>query len=377
MNRKTLHTMKKMMAGVMATALVVSGMIVMPKTVEAAERTDVYEDKIVYEDKDLDNTAYNITEYWSKDSKKVPTKAGYFFGGWYVAGAEAGTYEALSEEDAAKATSDTSVYAKFVPSYVMSVKAQNEAGTKKGDDVVNAEDDSKSDYTSLRVVSAVDSDDYQKVGFKILLNNDPNNDLGTLETTKGYTGLKVSGQENPVTPQQLFGQQAAYMMVWRLDGIKDAQDAKIINVTPYWITKDGTKVEGLTKYVHVEDGYEKYVNIPINLCDNPVMMAAGLLSITYDNAVLTLKDVEYGVFDEDKMEYSDKGDSIKFVGNAAEVNKNIAADGIYANLRFSIKEGSTYEGAGTGNFLTFEVNGEQFCDWDEDLVDVDAWDIQY
>lgn len=372
MNRKNLF--KKLIAGVAAVAMVVTCSVIVPANVDAAVA-----DTVTYEN------VSNISTYRSGATYTAPTKSGYFFGGWY----DADGGKALTEEQANEATS---AYAKFVPSYVLSVKVQNEAGTGANDDKQN--EDGTYDRTSIRMVSAVDSWDYQKVGFKVLLNNDEsklvvNEDGSPLETTKGYTGLKVSGKTEPVTAKQLFGKAAEYLMVWRLDDIADANDAKILNITPYWITADGTKVEGLTKYAHVEDGYKKLVNIPINLCDDAVKMAAGLLEMTYDSDNLEVYGVEYGLFDSDKMAYSDKGGSIKFVGNVEVEDGDIAANGIYVNVRFSVKatvaEGVTkWKGTGESDFLTFEVNGEQFCNWNEELlVDdknvslIDAWDIQY
>lgn len=383
MNRKSLF--KKLIAGVATVAMVVSCVVAMPKTAEAAtEYTIVHEedDGVTY----ISN--YQMKDYWKADSKTAPTMPGYFFGGWYTT-TDNQTFTAVEGVNEAV----EGAVAKFVPSYVMSVKVQNEANTTANNDVINEEDDTKSDRTSIRVVSAVDSDDYQKVGFTILLNNwlevttkdEEGNEL-PLETTKGYAFLWANGEK--VYPDKLFGAAAEHLMVWRLDDIADANDGLIINITPYWITADGTKVEGLTKYAHVEDGYKKLVNIPINLCDDAVKMAAGLLEMTYASDNLEVYGVEYGLFDSDKMAYSDKGGSIKFVGNVEVEDGNIAANGIYVNVRFSLKEGVAedvkWKGTGVGDFLTFEVSGEQFCDWDEKLcVDdagvslIDAWDIQY
>ena len=41
-----------------------------------------------------------------------------------------------------------------------------------------------------------------------------------------------------------------------------------------------------------------------------------------------------------------------------------------------ISEGE-YPGAGKGTFLSFPVADENFCDWSEADVSIDAWDIQY
>ena len=318
----------------------------------------------------------DIAKYWSVDTKKAPTMPGYVFGGWYIK--SGGEYTALTETEVTK-TVDTdgkasipNTYAKFVPAQVASVKAQNAYGTK-ADDGVNA---------SLRVVSAVDSKEYQKVGFTILVNN--KNKLttesgGELETTQIYSGLKVEGDSSsPYSAEDLFGGPAAYLSVWRVDGIKDKYDAKIFNVTPYWITMDGTKVDGLSKYVHVEDGYRGYISVPINLCDTPDV-AAGEVTITYPEGLTLVEDkVEFdGVFPGSEATfYDNKNGTIKIVGNAETVDAYNTDKSILVNLRFTA-DSSKYPGAGKGSFLSFTVSGEDFCDWNVNPVSIDAWDVQY
>lgn len=362
-----MNFMKKMAAVLCIAVIVMAGVVVAPVTADAAGATVFYE-------------ACDIGKYWSKSQKTAPIKDGYVFGGWYTKTTEGETtvYTALKEADIT--TDENGVanvedtYAKYVPAYVLSVKAQNESGTSKDDDK----------DSSVRVLSSVDCKDYQKVGFKILINN--KNELFTgesgtepLETTKVFTGLVVgTDTDNPLTPENIFGSESHFLSVWRLDGIANKFDAKIINVTPYWITMDGTKVEGLSKYVHVEDGYNGYISVPINLCDIKEV-AAGTLTMTYPSGLtLVANKVEFdGVFPKGEMSvYDDGNGTIKIVGNADTVNTVKVADGIFANLRFTADE-SVYSGAGKGTFLSFTVIDEKFCDWDEELITIDAWDIKY
>ncbi len=335
--------------------------------------TDTYRLKNPADAEDDGGVTYeslSMSSYWSTDKKTAPTKVGYVFGGWFTKSGN--TYTALKAaeittgNDGKANVSDT--YAKFVPAQVLSVKAQNASGT--------AANDSKA--ASVRVISALDSTDYQKVGFKVLVNN--KNDLGTLETTQIYNGLQVDGDSSsPYSASDIFGAPAAYLSVWRLDNIADKNDAKILNVTPYWITMDGTKVEGLTKYVHVEDGYMGYISVPVNLCDVKAI-AAGKVEIKYPAGLTLVKDkVEFdGVFKGAESAFYDDGNGIvRVAGNAETVNKAKTADGIFVNLRFKANSTSVYPGAGKGTFLTFGVTGEDFCDWSKNTISIDAWDVQY
>lgn len=374
---------KKILSGFMAVSMIVSAFIVLPTTVDATETTTyagVYEDIIIHEDR-----TDEFNKKWSAEEGKAqaPTKTGYVFGGWYK---ENGTddegekiYVALTESDATKIKTDeitSGVFAKFVPAYVLSVKAQIDEVAEKGAERTDEE------LGSIRLISSVDSKDYQKVGFDVLLANKTklytgeNNDQ-ELETTKIYTGLKVRNET--YEPTQIFGKQSTHLSVWRLDEIYAVNDAKIINVTPYWITKDGTKVYGLTKYVHVEDGYKEYISIPVNLCDTSAV-AAGMLTVTYPQGLSLVKDkVEFeGIFPESDMAYNDDGNgTIQFAGNVSTVGTLRDADGIYVNLRFKVDDDSEYSGVGKGDFLVFKVEDEQFCDWDEEPLTIDAWNIQY
>lgn len=358
MNKRISNAMKKLTVSVLAVIMVVSGIVIMPETVEAETGTD---DTVVYEDRTSDFQAY-----WKADgSGTAPSKAGYVFGGWYT-GNETDGYTALNVTTATAKLAEENltdgVIAKFVPSYVLSVKAQINEGVTKGDGKV----------ASIRIISSVDSKSYQKVGFEVLLNNaiplyqDENNT--PLETTRVYGGgLQVGSDATDVrTPRDLFGPASNYISVWRLDDIIDDNDTKIIYVRPYWITKDGTKVEGLAKYVHIEDGYNGYISIPINLY-TAELVAAGQLEMSYASDKIEIaKDangnmlVEYGKMFDEMAFNGDTAGSIKFVGNTSKATE-VAADDIYVNVRFKKTSESTYQGAGKGEFLTFTVNGEEFC----------------
>ena len=375
MSKRINDVIKKLTVSVLAVVMVVSGIVIMPETAEAETATA---DAVVYEDRTSD-----FQVKWKADgSGSAPSKAGYVFGGWFT-GNETDGYTALNVETATAKLAEENltegVIAKFVPSYVLSVKAQINEGVKKGDE----------EAASIRIISSVDSKSYQRVGFEVLLNNaiplyqDDNNT--PLETTRVYGGgLQVGNDTKDVrTPNQLFGPASKYISVWRLDDIIDDNDTKIIYVRPYWITKDGTKVEGLAKYVHVEDGYKGYISIPINL-HTAELVAAGQLEMSYESDKIEIaKDeagnmlVEYGKMFDEMAFNGDTAGSIKFVGNTSKATE-VSADDIYVNVRFKKTSESTYKGAGKGEFLTFTVNEEEFCNAAETMQEtVDAWDIKY
>ena len=338
---------KKLLAGFLAFALVASGIVVAPEKAEAA-------DTIVYE------TVADFAEL--KATKKAPAKAGYVFGGWYE---DAKGETALTEETVA--TAETA-YAKFVPDYVLSVKAQITTGTTK-----------ETDTTSLRVISSVDSTDYQKVGFKILVANDEEKQVkdgeAPTESVKVFTGLKASG--NVLTADKIFGAASAFLSTFRMDNIGKSSFGTVVYVQPYWKTMDGTVVEGLARFLHVEDSYMNYVSVPVNLTTGEAV-AAGALAMKYDSSVVKVVEngVEYGNVFEEMAHNDDKAGTIKFVGNGATVDVDAIADDLYANVRFEIIDES-YEGAASGTFLTFTVENEDFANWDEETVEIDAADVKY
>ena len=349
---------KKLTASVLAIGVVVTGIVVAPEQVDAA----IVADEVIYEE------GYDIKEYWDATNPEAPVKAGYVFGGWYSA-EEENAY--LTKEEAANATT---TYAKFVPAQVLSVKAQNKAGT--GDTVT--------DNTHVRIISSLDSKNYEKVGFDIWLANSVQlfkDDVEgePLETDKIYDGLLVGENKEEVHATTIFGGVSKYVSVWQLNNIDSAHWGKIIYVRPYWITMDGTKVEGLAKYVHIEDDYKGYISVPVNLLnkEDAAQVAAGAVNMTYTNAqgkdvALTFKEVETGRL-LPEMNYTQSGNVIKMVGNAKTVNDYNSAETLYANVRFIKPEDSA-----TDVDVDFTMNMGEFCNWGETEVTIDEkWDVKY
>lgn len=379
MNKKDIMSfIKKLTAGALVFGMTATGILVCPKQAEAA----VAEDKVIYEE------GYDITAYWNADSKTAPVKAGYVFGGWfktstanavgaeaYVNGGATSYYAPLkstelnTDEDADCDYTGTA-YAKFVPAQVLSVKAQNSAGIDE-----NTIKNISESPMYVRVMSSLDSTNYQKVGFEIELANSVPvlNNNNSLETTQVYTGAMVNNVSK--TANEIFGGESEYLSVWKLSKIDTPSNAsKIIYVRPYWYTMDGTKVEGLAKYVHIEDEYMDYISVPVNLLDSK-QVAAGAVNMTYDNTLELVTDnegnalLEAGrVLPEMSFSLDTANKTIKMIGNAATAGEYNTEETLYANIRFK------KPGADT----TFYMEMLQFCDWDEEPVRIiNTWDVKY
>ena len=391
MNKKQIMKFcKRIIAGASAIGMIVTGIVVYPKQAEAA----VAEDRVIF-----DSHTYSIQEHWNADANKriAPVREGYVFGGWFkqtdqnVEGAEAeiGTsnyYLPLTEAELNTDSDDEcdyegTAYAKFVPAQVLSVKAQNSDGVDK--DTIN---NIGQNPMYVRVMSSLDSANYEKVGFDIWLANKIQvlkkaegaaEATEPLETTKIYRGVMVkgaNGTQESKTANEIFGGVSKYVSVWQLSQIDVPDNAKlIIYVRPYWVTTDGTKVNGLAKYVHIEDEYLGYINVPVNLLGGE-KIAAGAVNVTYNGVdALELIAFEKGRI-LTNMDYYYTNKTIKMVGNTdlefGKYDEN--GETIYANLRF--KKPTT---DATINFNIVN-DTDKFCDWDENFVDVKkVWDSKY
>lgn len=232
-NRKVKQTMKKVCAGLFAAivfSVSINGECVQ---VKAADVTPVYGTEGTYEYKDEilhEEMTDTFKKVWNADSTKAvaPSKEGYVFGGWCTKDKGVDTYTMLNPTTAAEAAKEgsaTEVYAKFVPSYVMNVKAQVDSETgEKGRD--------RTATGSIRLVSSTDSTDYQKVGFRVFLKKGTqkvevkqtgDNAGQPLETNKVYNKLLISGETDSTKAKdanECFGTLARYFSVWKLEGIK-------------------------------------------------------------------------------------------------------------------------------------------------------------
>lgn len=335
--------LKNILAGFMAAILIVAGVAIAPSGEAKAAEVSVKEG-VQYEQRTVDG--------------KIPTMDGYFFGGWFEKGD--GTGKALSS-----VSNGQTLYAKFVPAHVMSVKSQNLAGTTL---------DSTS--TNTRFISAVDCADYQKVGFVINTGNVAKEK--EVDARKVYEKIYVttSASSTHYTPEGLFGAGAEYVTVLEMGGIPNTAWDRDFYLRPYWVTKDGTQVYGHAKYVRVGDGLgtDKYISVSLNLT-SAKDVAAGLLTLKYDTSKLDFAGYVKGrVFDEVLANETVDG-TVKCVANVSDITANGKANDTYMGLRFKVTD-TSYK-LGQGKFLQFSISDVDFCDKDENTVNMNVWNFQY
>ncbi len=356
------QVLKRTLAGVLCAAMAMTLFLF----AGSAEVQAAGEDVRVYQQVSVDT----CKEYMGK--KEAPIKEGYLFAGWIATVGETET-AVTGVDDEALTQSGVTVKAKFIPQQLAGVACQIKANAY--DEGVNS--------TELRIVSLADDGKYQAFGFNLyrrqwsIANQVYVEDTlcqysatskNPAETTDRYSGMY--GQDNALkTPVDLFGAKAEgfYFTTVRIGGIPKAVDQNsvydtcVFAIQPYWITADGTYVEGLMEYDRVSDGNKGIVNISVNI-KQAAAIAAGALNVEYDDSKFTFDSADFGrVFQEMKVDSNTTG-VVKCVGNVADITNNATdPNDIYINLRFTRKAGAAII---AGN-STFRVTDTDFCDKDE------------
>ena len=350
---------KHVVAGILTAVMLMTGVSILlnneAHATGLAEMPASEDDKVWY----VQTSGSDFKALYITQNKTAPTKEGYLFGGWYK---DQGSTVITAETAGDVADSDT-VYAKFVPAYVLSIKAQNYAATAETSDMTGS--------TTSRVVSSIDESLlYSEVGFEVEIKG---KDPVSVPITKVWKKLAVGTGESKKTYEasQIFGKTAKHFFVLNITDIPETKWGEAIYVRPYWVTEDGTKVEGLSKYVFVEDGVKGYISVPINLNNVTKGMAAGFLKVDYDSS-LTFKECVVGrVFEE--MEINCQDSSVKCVGNVSTL-ADVKKDDMYITLRFEMPKGAQLE---EQDFYKFAVSAEDFISVNENDVTLNVWDIQY
>lgn len=200
--------------------------------------------------------SYNdIDQYYGRIAPDCDVED-YIFAGWYTDEACEIPYVKTAGENV------TTFYAKFVPKEVLSVMAQTE--TRLNNNVLADDATGK-----IRFVTAVDSTNYQDVGFYV---------SGTFENVtlenekysipKVFSYLYVVGttddKSNEKTATETFGlEQAKFFAPHTFNTRFDQFDDKF-EITPYWVTPDGVEVKGVYREVSLIDNLEFYSCAEVN-----------------------------------------------------------------------------------------------------------------
>ncbi len=353
--------LKRVLVSMLTAAMLATTLSTLPMEAEAAENKIDGTNGVIYVS-DADNENYQ--EAWT--NKTAPTKNDYVFGGWYKK--DNTSWTAIKESE--RGTFNADVYAKFVPAEVLSVRAQLETETEstKGN----------TEKTYLRLLSAVNGLDYQRVGFDIWYNKIyEEKDEAASNITKVFEKIQNSETENQeISADVIFGKAATHFSVLRLEDIYQGNYKFVIHVTPTWTTLDGTTVRGQGKYVRVMDGYKDsyYISVPINF-SNGSAVSAGQLELQY-NTNLEVVHFDTGKQMSEGTYSDDKNGTIKIIANVdgtADVKDVQPEDDIYANVWFRVKTGVDTEAK-----WNFTMQNLSFCNWNEDWVkDLSAWDVTY
>ncbi len=320
-----------------------------------------------------DSTKYDMEDYWDAtiEKSKAPIREGFVFGGWYERGND-GKLQALKQSDLIAngiPKEKENVYAKFVPAQVLAVKTQIPSDTASG-----------TGTTHIRIITSIDSKEYGCVGFDVWFNNNGHKSGETRDAYKSLVYTDKDNEEQTLTPKEMFHEDSGYLVRLKINNIANDNFTKLINVRPYWKTLDGTKVEGMAKYVHIEDGYSGYYSVPVNL-QSGNEVAAGIVTMKYDKDTLELiktgNAVELGrVFKELDYNVDEEKGIITFAANSESMSAEIkdVAQGIFANVRFRVKNGKK-----ASERYDFDVDAAEntFANWDEEFVNVYAVDYKH
>lgn len=204
-----------------------------------------------------------MEEYTAEDAvalTSTPGKNGYLFAGWY-SDAEEKTGDEANYLTTLEGVTGT-VYAKFVPERVLSIKAQ--ISTSLLD--TNADNDSNA---AIRFVTSVDSLNYQEIGFKLSYDKGDGNGTKSLthSSKKVYKELYVlnttTGQTESYTASEILAGESEFFKACILPGISSWENLEF-TITPYWVTMDGTTVNGVTSVKTASMGFEKYEEIYVS-----------------------------------------------------------------------------------------------------------------
>lgn len=192
---------------------------------------------------------------YSADNPSLPVLNGYYFAGWYKTDKPEENPKVLNKDEVYTSTPEEGeeAWAKFVPEKVLTVVAQIPVTVKE----TQNPDGGK---TPLRLVTTVDNLYYREVGFTITING-KSIPQEAKTVYKQLFAVGDAGELDTKTPETSFCDVSHYFAACTIDNIpKEAWNTEI-QVVPYWITLDGTRVEGTSVVKEVEMGRDNQARI--------------------------------------------------------------------------------------------------------------------
>lgn len=352
------NTWKKLIVGTFAFAIILAGMnllSVQGSKVQAAGT----ETSVKYYVQEY--TGEQVNSYKSTDVAPVPTPEqgqekynDWLFAGWF-------TDKTCSKALEGAIDTDATYYAKYVPAEVLSVKVQ-----------VTKDTDEKSPNADMRLVSTVDSLQYENVGFEVYYNGSTK--AVKVNATTVYRRIEAGkgGVDYGFSPN-IFDTQSKYFITVTLKNVVNKNFANGFYIRPYWETLDGTTVYGVSRYARVEDSYLNIVNVPVRLVSDSATATTGTVNVAYDTEKFTYLDayastlangtttstpglVNGSIFGEVKKEDESTLGTVTITGptDATDAKK---INGEIAHLRFQAKDIATLPKKNV-----FEVSSEDLKD---------------
>ena len=262
MRNKLLQTMsRRVTAGMLALLLLVG-------TVFAVDRggNKVYAANDSSKVEDVGDVYYkveshtDISEYRQQGALKAPVfseidSSKYLFAGWYT---DQACTEPLAESVVAsdgKNVPSGTYYAKYVPKEILSVKCQ-----------LRADINIDSTDTVLRCVSSVDSLNYKSVGLILVTPEDEELSMESRQVNTRIRGNRDHEDMGGYTySPKAVDTSSEYFFSATHPIVKDDFNKGFL-IKPYWVTTDGTRVYGVSRYVTVTEGINHdVVHIPVKM----------------------------------------------------------------------------------------------------------------
>jgi len=282
--------MKKILAIILTFALLVGGIYYSaPEAKEVQAETTEAAEKIEYTTEEYTDTSVVNTYLTDKEAPVSASNSDWLFAGWFTDKYCTTSVTAVSDDIA-------TYHAKFVNPDVLNVKLQI---TK------DATPDSSS--VNMRMVTSVDSLDYQQVGFEVyygkeaIQSKEYTKDVEITTVYERIVASSESGVDYNYSPK-VVDTDSEYFATATLINIAKDNYGNPFYIKPYWVTYNGVRVYGTSRYVTVmDDAFSTVttVNIPVKIADSDA----------------------YTVVDANDTE------------NVKVANSEVYHDGIYAHLR--------------------------------------------
>ena len=194
-----------------------------------------------FSDNSAQKNRYSLSGYRT-GTFTSPKTVDKVFAGWFT---DSTCTEAISKE-----TTTGLAYAKFVDKTLLTAKAQSCKVESDTNSLYNEGVTFNADTYKLRLLTAVDGKDYDKVGFKVTYTKGETEVEKDLNSTTVYSNVDAEGIK--YSAATIFGKSAAYIMpalIYNIGStyIESESSAVSFNVTPYWVTLDGTTVTGASR----------------------------------------------------------------------------------------------------------------------------------